>query len=165
MLGMSMLAVCRGAYMRVFGRPRGGRLATCLSLAVAMISLHGLDASANPSKGAVEIELNKLEAEGSTCQAYFVFDNKSRTNYEELKVDLVVFGPDGVVERRFAMDIAPLEAEKRTVKLFELNETSCDEIGSFLVNGVLECKGRPKPKKDCLRQLDLSSRVDVEFAK
>ena len=163
-----MPAAVQGVYVRVLGRPCGGRLAPLFGLALVMISCHGLDASAKSNKsakGAVEIELNKLEAEGNTCQAYFVFDNKSRTDYKELKVDLVVFRPDGVIERRFAMEIAPLEAEKRTVKLFELNETACDEIGSFLVNGVLACKGNPKPKRDCLRQLSLSSRVDVELAK
>ncbi|MHA1517390.1 MAG: hypothetical protein ACTSYK_02190 [Alphaproteobacteria bacterium] len=154
--------------MRSCGRTCKLRLTVGLGLLVALFCLNGLDASAKSSKSsksAVEIELNKLEAQGNDCQAYFVFDNKSRAKYQELKVDLVVFKPDGVIERRFAMEIAPLEAEKRTVKLFELNETACDEIGSFLLNGVLACKANRKTRNDCLGQLVPSSRVNVELTK
>jgi hypothetical protein len=154
--------------MRACGKARGGRLALCLGLSLAAVCLNGIDALAKSSKSSstVEIELNKLEARGNDCQAYFVFNNKSRTNYQEFKVDLVIFRPDGVIERRFAMEIAPLEAEKRTVKLFELNETACDEIGSLLINGVLACKASRKQKKnDCLGQLVPQSRLDVELTK
>ena len=143
-------------------------LALYLGLLLAAACSNGIDALAKSSKSAksaVEIELNRLEAQGNDCQAYFVFDNKSSSDYQEFKVDLVVFRPDGVIERRFAMEIAPLEAEKRTVKLFELNETACDEIGSFLINDVLACKTKPKEISDCLGQLVPQSRVDVELTK
>lgn len=153
--------------MRASGEAHSSRLVLYLGLSLAAMFPNGTDALAKSSKSssAVEIELNKLEAEGNDCQAYFVFDNKSSTNYQEFKVDLVVFRPDGVIERRFAMEIAPLEAEKRTVKLFELNETTCDEIGSLLINGVLACKASRKQKNDCLGQLVPQSRVDVELTK
>ena len=137
-------------------------------LPIAAICFLGIDASAKSSKSGrntVEIELNKLEVLGDHCQAYFVFDNKSGADYEELKVDLVVFRPDGVIEHRFAMEVAPLEANKRTVKLFELNDTACDQIGSLLVNDVLACKATRRTKKDCLGLLVPSSRVDVALTK
>ena len=77
--------------------------------------------------------------------AYFVINNKNKTSYEELKLDLVLFRPDGVIGRRFAVDLAPLKADKRVVKIFELADTSCDQVGSFLINDVIECKAESGP--------------------
>ena len=47
--------------------------------------------------GAIAIELNKLEMQGNQCRAYFVVTNKNAANYKELKLDLVLFRPDGVI--------------------------------------------------------------------
>lgn len=121
--------------------------------------------SAKIANGSIGMELNKLSADGAGCQAYFVFDNQSAADYGTLKVDLVMFKPDGVIEKRFAMEVAPLDAKKRTVKLFELKETACDKIGSFLVNGVLECEEGKRTRTDCIDRLVPSSRVDVELKK
>ncbi|MEM7191479.1 MAG: hypothetical protein AAF405_01205 [Pseudomonadota bacterium] len=122
-------------------------------------------ASAQSSSDRIGIELNKLNSEGDGCQAYFVFDNPGASEYRALKLDLVVFNPDDVIERRFAMDVAPLDAKKRTVKLFELKKMPCKSIGSFLINGVLECKQGTRTRSDCVGRLEPSSRVDVELKK
>lgn len=125
----------------------------------------GLEASAKTSTTSIGMELNKLSPQGTGCQAYFVFDNQGSADYGTLKVDLVVFNPDGVIDKRFAMEVAPLDAKKRTVKLFELEDTACDKIGSFLINGVLECKEGTRARADCIDRLMPSSRVDVQLKK
>jgi len=139
------------------------------AIPIALIVLMGtvliFGGSAKASNDTIGVELNKLNPEGKGCQAYFVFDNQSGSEYGELKVDLVVFNSQEVVERRFAMDIAPLEAKKRTVKLFELKEMSCDKIGSLLINGVLECKEGKRTRSDCVDRLVPSSRIDVKLTK
>ena len=84
-------------------------------------AVHAEPATTAADAGAISIELNKLEAQGSQCRAYFVVTNKNAANYQELKLDLVLFRPDGVIGRRFAVDLAPLKSNKRTVKLFEQN--------------------------------------------
>ena len=142
-----------------------GRRAALLILTIIGVAFFGPGAFAKTSKGSIGMELNKLNADGAGCQAYFVFDNQGGADYGTLKVDLVVFKPDGVIERRFAMEVAPLNAKKRTVKLFELKETACDKIGSLLINGVLECKEGSRTRKDCIDRLVPSSRVDVELTK
>lgn len=139
--------------------------AAWLALAVGATLGFGTVSSLAATQNKIGFELNKLASEGNACQAYFVFDNQGTLDYQELKVDLVVFESDGEIERRFAMQIAPLEAKKRTVKLFELKDMDCDKIGSLLVNGVLECKAGSKSKSDCLDLLDPSSRVDVKLSK
>jgi hypothetical protein len=137
-------------------------LATSVLTAGAL--LLGLGA-ATAQEAPVSIELNKLEPQGKTCRAYIVIQNKGTNNYQELKLDIVLFKPDGVIGKRFAVDLAPLKADKRTVKLFDIEDTPCEDVGSFLINDVMECKAESGPLTDCLKDLTVSSRTNVELAK
>jgi hypothetical protein len=154
-----------------------------LVLALSLLVVTAVDAAAqdNSSKPATEaaspapaasgqgnsiaIELNKLEAEGQNCRAYFVVGNKSGTEYQELKLDLVLFRPDGVIGRRFAVDLGPLKADKQSVKLFDIEGTACDQVGSFLINDVMECKAASGPVSDCLKNISVSTRTEVQLNK
>jgi hypothetical protein len=118
-----------------------------------------------PSDNAITLELNKLETSEKGCRAYVVVSNPSSTTYDAYKLDLVMFQSDGIIGRRFALDLAPLRPSKRTVKLFELDNTSCDNIGSFLVNDVLECRSETGPVNDCLARLKVSSLTKVGLSK
>jgi hypothetical protein len=131
---------------------------------VAAAVLFGL-ATASAEEGAIAIELNKLEPQGKQCRAYLVIQNKGGTNYQELKLDLVLFRPDGVIGRRFAVELAPLKANKRTVKLFDLEDTACDQVGSFLINDVMECKAESGPIADCLNDITASTLTNVQLTK
>lgn len=134
-------------------------------LATAASLLTAGESSAKAEKDKVGIELNKLSNDAAGCQAYFVFDNQGAADYAKLKIDLVVFNSEDVFERRFAMSVAPLDAKKRTLRMFELKTMECDQIGSLLINGVFECQQGKKTKKDCAERLVPSSRVDVELTK
>jgi hypothetical protein len=113
----------------------------------------------------ISLELNKLETSEKGCRAYVVVSNASSTSYSGYKLDLVMFQTDGVIGRRFALDLAPLRPSKRSVKLFDLDGTSCDGIGSFLVNDVLECRAEAGPVNDCLARLKVSSLTKVGISK
>ncbi|HML93572.1 hypothetical protein [Methyloceanibacter sp.] len=117
------------------------------------------------AEGSVAIELNKLEPKGSDCRAYFVIDNKSETAYETLKLDFILFRSDGIIDQRFAVELAPLKPKKRTVKLFDVANTSCDDVGSFLINDVMECRAGSEDVSDCLQNLTVSSRTDNALSK
>jgi len=124
------------------------------------------DQPAQPAgDSAVSLELNKLEPSEKGCRAYIVVSNPSSTSYDAYKLDLVTFQTDGVIGRRFALDLAPLKPSKRTVKLFEIDNTSCDNIGSFLINDVLECRAASGPVTDCLSGLKVSSLTKVGISK
>lgn len=148
-------------------------LASCVGTAHAAIVaavlavgfLFASSAANSAIKDAVGIELNKLSDAGGGCQAYFLFDNQGTDGYGKLKIDLVVLNSDAVFERWFVLNAAPLEAKKRTMKMYEFSQLSCDEIGSFLINGVVECQQGKRSKKDCGKRLVPSSRVDVELIK
>jgi hypothetical protein len=121
--------------------------------------------AANAEEGSISIELNKLEGHDSDCRAYFVIDNKNDTTYDALKLDLVLFRPDGVIGQRFAVELAPLKAKKRTVKLFDVSGTACSDVGSFLINDVMECKAGAGDVTDCLQDISVSSRTENQLTK
>jgi hypothetical protein len=121
--------------------------------------------AARAESGALSIELNKLEAEDRSCRAYLVVTNRSTTTYQVVRLDLVLFRPDGVIGRRFAVDLGPLKSDKRTVKLFDIDATSCDQVGSVLINDVLECTADSGPIPDCLAAITASSLTKAPFTK
>jgi len=139
-----------------------GALAATAAIALAVSVL---DPAPAHSEEAIAIELNKLEPQGDQCRAYLVIQNKGDLDYSELKLDLVLFRPDQVIARRFAVELAPLKPNKRTVKLFDLEDTACSDVGSFLINDVMECKTASGPLPDCLQNIGVSSLSDVQLTK
>lgn len=121
--------------------------------------------AANPAGSVVKVELNKLEDMQASCRAYLVVNNATQTAYDSLKLDLVMFQKDGIIGRRFAIDLAPLRASKTSVKLFDLDTVKCDGIGSFLINDVLDCKVAKADVAGCLDRLQITSRTAVELTK
>ena len=117
------------------------------------------------SSDGITLELNKIEKSDKGCRAYVVVTNPTPTSYEAFKLDLVMFQTDGVVGRRFALDLAPVRPDKRTVKLFDLDGGQCDGIGSFLINDVMECRTSSGPATDCLARLKVKSLTKVEISK
>ena len=122
-------------------------------------------APASAATGSTTLELNKLETYDKGCRAYMVVNNGSEATYQSFKLDLVLFQSDGVIGRRFALDLAPLKPQKKTVKLFDLEGIACDKIGSFLINDVLECKSEAGPAQDCLQHLKTSTLTNVQLSK
>ena len=118
-----------------------------------------------PSERDVTIELNKLEKSDKGCRAYVVVTNTSKSTYDAFKLDLVMFQSDGIIGRRFALDLAPVRPDKRSVKLFDLDGANCEEIGSFLVNDIMECRTSTGPATDCLASLKVKSLTKVEISK
>lgn len=121
--------------------------------------------AAAQSPKALTVELNKLELQGNGCRAYVVVQNDDDISYKAFKLDLVLFQTDGIIGRRFAMDLAPLKPKKRTVKLFDLDDIACDKIGSFLINDVVDCKSETGGMENCLAGMTVKSLGNVELSK
>lgn len=122
--------------------------------------------SSPPQSPDLSVELNKLETLEKGCRAYVVVVNKGDTAYRTYKLDLVLFQTDGIIGRRFALDLAPLKPNKRVVKLFDLDGIACDRIGSLLINDVLECKSDSGSADDCLARMSVSSRApNIQLSK
>jgi hypothetical protein len=142
-------------------------LAPLVSLAIwaTAASADPQSAPAAPTTGSTSIELNKLEATDKGCRAYMVVNNPTDTAYQSFKIDLVLFQTDGVIGRRFSIDLAPLRAQKKSVKLFEIDAIACDKIGSLLINDVMECKSDAGPLDNCLQHLKTSTLTNVQLSK
>ncbi|MFT3732077.1 MAG: hypothetical protein QM780_11765 [Hyphomicrobium sp.] len=126
---------------------------------------HAAETAAPPTPAGLHVELNKLEPSDKGCRAYIVVNNLGDTTYQSYKIDLVLFQTDGVIGKRFSIDLAPLKAKKKSVKLFEIDAIQCDKIGSFLVNDVMECKAEGGPVSGCLDNLKTSTLTNVQLSK
>ncbi len=123
------------------------------------------DPTAAPATSGLQVELNKLEHSEKGCRAYMVVTNPAETSYKSYKIDLVLFQTDGVIGKRFSIDLAPLKAKKKSVKLFEIDAIQCDKIGSFLINDVMECSADSGPVSGCLEALKTSTLTNVQLSK
>ncbi len=137
-----------------------------LASTVTGASVAVADPQANePAAASVNIELNKLDPVEKGCRAYLVVNNATPTSYQSFKVDLVLFQADGVIGKRFSLELGPLRTKKKSVKLFDIDAISCDKIGSLLINDVLECKAESGPAENCLQNLTTSTLTKVELSK
>lgn len=114
---------------------------------------------------AVRVELNKLEPQDGACRAYLVFENATGHSFAGLTLDLILFDSNGIIARRVAVNAAPLPADKTSVKLFDLEELACDEIGRILINGVFDCQDESGARKDCATLVEPASRTEVSLIK
>jgi hypothetical protein len=120
-------------------------------------------AAAEPAK--IGIELNKLETTDKGCRAYLVVDNAGDAAFQSYKLDLVLFQPDGVIGKRVTVDLAPVRAKKRTVKLFDL-DIACERIASVLVNDVIDCRAEgASASGDCMAGLSVKSLTAAQIGK
>jgi hypothetical protein len=120
-------------------------------VAAALAPLQGLAAEEKFS-----VELNSIEAAESRCKVNFVAENKAAVQLDSMKLDLVFFGTDGAIIRRYIFDIGPVRAMKTVVRNF-LVDAECRQLGGILVNDVTACA--PGEPGTCLDNLALSSRL------
>jgi hypothetical protein len=121
--------------------------------------------AADQQAGKVGIELNKLEPVDQACRIYLLLRNDTDVNFTALQLELVSFAPDGVINQRVAVDLAPLQPKKTLVKLFDVQNTNCDSVSRLLLNDALRCESDKGEVKDCLALMAPSSKGKVEFWK
>lgn len=121
--------------------------------------------AATPAADAILIELNKLEPQADACRAYLVLNNPAGPDITDLKLDLILFNQDQVIERRIAVGLSPLLAGKTTVKLFDIQGQDCTRIGSVLINEVMSCNSAEGAVPDCTKRIAPTSRVGAKLFK
>ena len=89
----------------------------------------------------IRLELNRLEARDGLCRVWMVVNNADPAALDPVRLDLVLFGRDGVASRRLAVDIGPLPGGRTVVRLFDVAGQPCDDVGQVLMNDVLACGG------------------------
>ncbi|MES1925647.1 Tat pathway signal sequence domain protein [Salinisphaera sp. T31B1] len=113
----------------------------------------------------VEVELNKLEAVNGACRAYLVTQNLTDDRFDAFQLDVVMFDNDGIVARRLAVQIGPMAPQKTSLKVFDIPNLACGDIGQLLLNDVLECRDSNGSRDDCLSLVSVSQRGNTPFIK
>jgi hypothetical protein len=139
-------------------RRAAGRLVAAAVVAV-------LASAASAADGKIGVELNKVEDQSGGCRLYFVLDNATASAFEVYKLDLVMFGTDGVIARRLAVEVGPLRPAKTSVKLFDVAGLPCAGIGTALVNDVLSCKVGADERPNCIDLIQVASRAKITLTK
>lgn len=139
-------------------------------LAAALLALavpSARPAAAQDKAPPIRLELNRLEARAEGCRVWLVLGNPGPEALDPLRLDLVLFGRDGVVSRRLAVDAGPLPAGKTSARIFDVPGLPCDGVGSVLLNDVLACGGTGADQRAaCVSRAAPSSRADgVPFEK
>ena len=128
---------------------------------VLLVCVASLSQSAEP----INIELNKLEPVKGACRAYLVLTNPAVQAYTSFKLDLVIFDQGGVIAKRLALNMAPIRANKTSVKLFDIAGLKCEGIGRVLINDVVGCSSDSGELTGCITQVKPQSRAGVPFIK
>ena len=135
------------------------------ALAVAAAGVAAGPLRAQEAAAPITIELNKLEPADGACRLFLLLQNRSDQTYDALTLELVSFDKEGLIGQRLAVDLAPLRAQKTSVRLFDLPDTGCDAIGRVLLNDVSACSVAGAAVDACLDRLQVSSRGPVPFFK
>jgi hypothetical protein len=142
--------------------PRLTPAAACLAFAMLLLSLGG---GARAEVGGLKIELNKLEQQDNACRAYLVFNNATDQDFQNLTLDLYIFGNDGTIAKRLAVNGAPLPPGKTRVALFDIRDMSCDAMNHILISDVIRCEDGSGSRDDCVSLIEASSRSETRFFK
>ena len=102
------------------------------------------------------LELNAMETADNRCRMTFLIENKSTRNIDSLKLDLAMFNPEGVIQRRMIIEMGPVRSKRTNVRTFS-SDSDCTQLGAILVNDVSACA--PVDPAACMDGLALSSRV------
>jgi len=122
--------------------------------------------SALAETGKLTIEINKFEEiEGGGCRAFFLFQNGTPTSFEGFEMSLAIFNKQGVIDRLLSIDAAPLPVARTMLKLFEVPQIACADIGQILLHDVPVCKPQNAENTDCYPLIDLSSKTSAPLVK
>ena len=124
-----------------------------------------LGAAGARAETAITVDLNKLEARENACRAYFVLENATQSKFSGFTLDLYIFNPEGVIQKRLVVDTAPLTPDKTRIRPVDIREMSCEQVAKIVVNDVIDCVDDSGERKDCVDQLGLTNRTAATFSK
>jgi hypothetical protein len=147
-------------------RRRIGRIAldtaACFALSALLVA-SALAQDAGADKTPLKLQLNKVETAGEACRVTMVVDNSKGAGLKSYKVDLFAFDPEGVAQKRVAVELGPLPARKTIVKIFDFPGIACGKVGRVLLNDVLACDGGDAAREACLERTETESKAGLAF--
>ena len=109
--------------------------------------------------------MNNVRTVSGTCHASFLLRNDFAHTLDRFRLDLYIFGGDGVIKFRSNIDLAPLRNDKSTVITFRIAPEPCSSLSKVLVNDIPQCRAEGGKALDCLDGLAVSSRAPLALTK
>lgn len=113
----------------------------------------------------IALELNKMVQRDDACRLTFLIRNDGADRFQTFKTELVLFGDDGIIDRRFTGDMAPLRPAKASVVSFDMAGLKCQNVSQVLLNDVVACEGSGGQRDDCVEKIGVTSRAGVPLTK
>ena len=111
----------------------------------------------------LKLQLNKVETAGEACRITVLVDNARGAGLKSYKLDLFAFDPEGVAQKRVAVELGPLPARKTIVKIFDFPGIACGKVGRMLLNDVLACDGGEPAREACLERTETETKAGIPF--
>lgn len=152
--------------MRTCGRRQSSTVSSlCLGMAIMLLAWAPPAPAQDDEEDTLRVELNKLEPTEGDCRAYLLFENRTPVDFQSMKLDLVMFNAEGVINKRLAVQGGPLSPGKTSVKLFDIGGVGCEAVERILLNGILECSDPEGERSACLELIETASRSHADFFK
>src|SRR5262249_61753744 len=74
------------------------------------------------------LELNAAETANNRCLLTFLIENKTSKAIDSLKLELGLFNPEGVIQRRMIIEMGPVRGMRTIVRTFPA-EGECGQTG------------------------------------
>jgi hypothetical protein len=123
---------------------------------IGTLLLCGLIPTLAQAEELARLEVNAAETANNRCLLTFLIESKTSKAIDSLKLELALFNPENIIQRRMVIEMGPLRGMRTVVRTFPA-EGECSQTGAILVNDVVACSaGDPG---ECMDGLALSSRV------
>jgi hypothetical protein len=123
------------------------------------------DGAALAQEAPLMIELNKLESFEAGCRSFFLFRNRSELTLSKFEMSLAILDKAGVIDRLLTIDASPLPADRTTLKLFEIPEIACGDIGEVILHDLPTCASSNGETPDCFALIGLNSLASAPLVK
>ena len=114
-------------------------------------------------QGSIFVELNRLESIEGACRVYFLIENQTEVLLRTFQLDVYIFDQDGVIARRLAFDTPQMPPGSPRVRVLDLADIDCPDIGRMLLNGALLCEDETGERDDCESAISVRSRAEAPF--
>ena len=138
---------------------------TCAWIAGLAVAALANSALAQSEDTKLSIELNKLETFEGGCRSFFLFRNRTDLTLSSFEMSLAILDRHGVIDRLLTIDAAPLPAVRTVLKIFEIPEITCDNVGEMILHDIAACATASNTEIDCFDVIELSSRAAAALVK
>lgn len=113
--------------------------------------------TAQEEEKVLTLDLNAADTIGEACRLTFVLSNGLPSDIDRLVYETVLFSEQGRVLLLTLFDFGALPVGRPRVRQFQVPDTTCDRIGSVLINGASTCDGEGLAPTICETALDTRS--------